>query len=312
MPRMRFAVFAIFLGFCAAAEIASADDAANAWKALRAGGHVALMRHADAPGGFGDPPGFRVDDCATQRNLSAKGRADAERIGARLKSEGIAFEKILSSPWCRCIDTATLLKLGPVETEATFGNVVVLRDQRELAHRGRPRADRQMVRARKPAGRNARCEHSSANGHLAGQRRDRRGARRKRQHRTCRSSEAGRTVTGRSVPQAVHASQLARFRPRVFRAQRKRSDVICFTSEYFDRCRSFEHVKKQMRNAEIAFALPDGQISPKVCPALRAKIFRLTRRANQRLNCRHPVPRRGASAIVTNVGTGCGGRGRHD
>ena len=48
---MRFAVFAIFLGFCGASEIASADDAANAWQALRAGGHVALMRHADAPGG---------------------------------------------------------------------------------------------------------------------------------------------------------------------------------------------------------------------------------------------------------------------
>ena len=73
MPRMRFAVFAILLGFCGTAGIASADDAANAWAALRAGGHVALMRHADAPGGFGDPPGFRVDDCATQRNLSARG-----------------------------------------------------------------------------------------------------------------------------------------------------------------------------------------------------------------------------------------------
>jgi phosphohistidine phosphatase SixA len=131
MFRMRFAVFAILLGLAGASEIARADDAANAWKALRAGGHVALMRHADAPGGFGDPPGFRVDDCATQRNLSAKGRTDAEKIGARLKSEGVAFEKILSSPWCRCIDTATLLNLGPVVKEATFGNVVVLRDQRE-------------------------------------------------------------------------------------------------------------------------------------------------------------------------------------
>ena len=131
MFRMRFAVFAILLGLAGASEIARADDAANAWKALRAGGHVALMRHADAPGGFGDPPGFRVDDCATQRNLSARGRTDAEKIGARLKSEGVAFEKILSSPWCRCIDTATLLNLGPVAKEATFGNVVVLRDQRE-------------------------------------------------------------------------------------------------------------------------------------------------------------------------------------
>jgi hypothetical protein len=51
------------------------------------------MRHTDAPGGAGDPPGFRLDDCATQRNLSVKGRADAATIGARLKSEGIAVEK---------------------------------------------------------------------------------------------------------------------------------------------------------------------------------------------------------------------------
>jgi phosphohistidine phosphatase SixA len=94
------------------------------------------MRHADAPGGVGDPPGFRVEDCATQRNLSAKGRADAEKIGLRLKGEGVAFEKILSSPWCRCIDTARLLNLGTVETEATFGNVVVLRDQRETLTTG--------------------------------------------------------------------------------------------------------------------------------------------------------------------------------
>ena len=130
MSRMRVAIFAILLGFCGTAQIATADDAANAWEALRAGGHVALMRHSDAPG-FGDPSGFRVDDCATQRNLSAKGRTDAAKIGARLKSEGIAIEKIVSSPWCRCKDTAALLNLGVVETEATFGNVVVLRDQRE-------------------------------------------------------------------------------------------------------------------------------------------------------------------------------------
>ena len=128
MCRIRFALLAILLGFCAAADIASADEV---WTALHAGRHVALMRHTDAPGGAGDPPGFRIDDCATQRNLSAKGRADAARIGARLRSEGIAIERILSSPWCRCMDTATLLELGPVEAAPTFGNVVVLSDQRE-------------------------------------------------------------------------------------------------------------------------------------------------------------------------------------
>jgi phosphohistidine phosphatase SixA len=135
MRRMRCAIIAIVLGFCSMVD-ATADEAANALTALRAGGHVALMRHADAPGGVGDPPGFRVDDCATQRNLSAKGRADAEKIGSRLKREGIVFEKILSSPWCRCIDTAKLLNLGTVETEETFGNVVVLRDQRDALTAG--------------------------------------------------------------------------------------------------------------------------------------------------------------------------------
>ena len=136
MRRMRFVILTVLLGFCSTAEVAVADDAANAWKALRSGGHVALMCHADAPGSAGDPPGFRVEDCATQRNLSEKGRADAEKIGSRLKREGIAFEKILSSPWCRCIDTAKLLNLGTVETEATFGNIVVLRDQREALTAG--------------------------------------------------------------------------------------------------------------------------------------------------------------------------------
>jgi phosphohistidine phosphatase SixA len=131
MGRVRFVLFAVLLGFATAADIAGADEP-EAWTALRAGRHVALMRHTDAPGGAGDPAGFRVDDCATQRNLSAKGRADALRIGARLRSEGIAVERLLSSPWCRCMDTATLLELGPVETYSTFGNVVVLSDQREV------------------------------------------------------------------------------------------------------------------------------------------------------------------------------------
>ena len=129
MDRIRCAIFTILLGLCTAADIASADEAETAWTALRAGRHVALMRHTDAPGGVGDPPGFRPDDCASQRNLSAKGRADAARIGARLRSERIAVERIVSSPWCRCMDTATLLELGPVEAEPTFGNVVVLREQ---------------------------------------------------------------------------------------------------------------------------------------------------------------------------------------
>lgn len=135
MRRIRFVIIAILLGLGATVDNAGAGEA-EAWSALRAGRHVALMRHADAPGGSGDPPGFKIEDCATQRNLSTKGRADALKIGARLRSEGITLDAILSSPWCRCIDTATLLELGPVKTEPTFGNVVVLRDQREALTSG--------------------------------------------------------------------------------------------------------------------------------------------------------------------------------
>ena len=60
----------------AAAEDALAqEDTATLWAALRAGGHVALVRHGATAGGAGDPPGFRLDDCAIQRNLNDKGRA---------------------------------------------------------------------------------------------------------------------------------------------------------------------------------------------------------------------------------------------
>lgn len=80
---------------------------------LRAGGHVGLMRHALAPG-FSDPDGFRLDDCATQRNLSDEGRAQARRTGEYLRAVGIGEAEIYSSRWCRCLDTARLLELGPV------------------------------------------------------------------------------------------------------------------------------------------------------------------------------------------------------
>jgi phosphohistidine phosphatase SixA len=114
---------------------ASADEAA-AWAVLRQGGHAALMRHADAPGGAGDPPGFRLDDCRTQRNLSDKGRAEAKAVGERLKIERVKVGQVLSSPWCRCLETARLLEVGPVEVAATFSNAFVLSDRRQALTAG--------------------------------------------------------------------------------------------------------------------------------------------------------------------------------
>jgi phosphohistidine phosphatase SixA len=127
--------WAICLLALAALPRAAAADEAAAWRALRMGGHVALMRHTDAPG-FADPPDFKVDDCATQRNLSDRGRADARAVGQRLRAEKVAFGSVLSSPWCRCSETARLLNLGPVKLAPTFGNVVVLRDQVEVLTQG--------------------------------------------------------------------------------------------------------------------------------------------------------------------------------
>jgi phosphohistidine phosphatase SixA len=86
---------------------AGADEAA-AWAALKQGGHVAFIRHEATEPGVGDPPGYRLEDCATQRNLSAQGREAAKRMGERLRAEGVTVDKVYTSPWCRCRDTATL------------------------------------------------------------------------------------------------------------------------------------------------------------------------------------------------------------
>ena len=66
------------------------------------------MRHAATEPGLGDPPGFRLGDCATQRNLSDAGRADAQRIGERLRRERVPIARVYTSPWCRCRETAML------------------------------------------------------------------------------------------------------------------------------------------------------------------------------------------------------------
>lgn len=82
--------------------------------ALLEPGTALLLRHALAPG-IGDPPGFELDDCSTQRNLSAAGREQARALGERLRALGIPSARVYSSRWCRCLETARLLDLGPVQ-----------------------------------------------------------------------------------------------------------------------------------------------------------------------------------------------------
>ena len=77
--------------------------------------NVIFIRHALAPG-FGDPPDFTKEDCSTQRNLNNKGRLQAQLIGDYLKKSNLLFSEILTSEWCRCIDTAKELDIGQWET----------------------------------------------------------------------------------------------------------------------------------------------------------------------------------------------------
>jgi hypothetical protein len=93
---------------------------ADAETLLRHGGVVAVFRHALAPGTF-DPPGFRLGDCSTQRNLNDEGRAQARRIGEWFQERQLQPHKVLSSPWCRCIDSASLA-FGAPQVWAALGS----------------------------------------------------------------------------------------------------------------------------------------------------------------------------------------------
>lgn len=114
------------------APLARADEAL--WKLLQGGGQVVLVRHALTDPGVGDPPGFRLGDCATQRNLSDAGRREARRLGEALRARNVPVGKVLSSPWCRCIETARLAFGVPVELQPALGNIF-----------GRPEREAQQV-----------------------------------------------------------------------------------------------------------------------------------------------------------------------
>lgn len=78
------------------------------WRLLREGGCAVLMRHARTEPGVGDPPGFTLGQCRTQRNLSAEGREQSRRVGQVFQRECITLGAVRSSAWCRCTDTAQL------------------------------------------------------------------------------------------------------------------------------------------------------------------------------------------------------------
>jgi phosphohistidine phosphatase SixA len=113
------ALVSLWLGLFSGFALAAApDDLADA---LASGHQLLMMRHAQAPG-TGDPVGYSLDDCSTQRNLGEAGRWQAASTGEWLRRQGINRAMVYSSPWCRCKDTAQGLNLGGYVVEPSLGS----------------------------------------------------------------------------------------------------------------------------------------------------------------------------------------------
>ena len=111
----------VLLALLAARPAAAADDETT-WKLLAGGGQAVLIRHAITTPGVGDPPGMRLHECSTQRNLTDEGRAHARRVGEAFRARKIPVDRVMSSPWCRCLETARLA-FGPPEVWTALGNL---------------------------------------------------------------------------------------------------------------------------------------------------------------------------------------------
>ena len=112
-----------------AATEAWADGAVQILGRLNESRTHAIMRHALAPG-TGDPARFELRDCSTQRNLDDRGRQQARRAGEMVRAAGARIERVLSSQWCRCLETSRLLRLGEIEEEPALNSFFQNRSQR--------------------------------------------------------------------------------------------------------------------------------------------------------------------------------------
>jgi broad specificity phosphatase PhoE len=121
----------VCLSMLGAIPVAGTDSSsAEMIETLKNGGHILMIRHALAPG-TGDPANFQIGDCSTQRNLDDRGRDQARAIGDWLRSKGITAARVYSSQWCRCLETAKLLQMGPVKELPALNSFYELTENRE-------------------------------------------------------------------------------------------------------------------------------------------------------------------------------------
>lgn len=115
----RYALLAV--GLLLAPAVQAGDE--ETWALLKQPGHIALLRHSNAPGGRLEPYGMDLKDCAIQRNLDDEGRAQARRLGAELRKHGLTNVRIVSSQFCRALETGKLLGVGPVGGLAALNQI---------------------------------------------------------------------------------------------------------------------------------------------------------------------------------------------
>jgi len=133
----RFGLWGLIVLFaCPATHALAADDV---WALLKKPGHVVLLRHSNAPGSQTESDDMNFKDCSIQRNLDAEGKAQAARIGDEFRKRQIATLRLISSQYCRALDTARLTKLGPVTQNPVLNQVFLANpgQMSEAATKGR-------------------------------------------------------------------------------------------------------------------------------------------------------------------------------
>jgi phosphohistidine phosphatase SixA len=134
--RIALLAVALVLPSLGSASLAADDET---WALLKKPGHVVLLRHSNAPSSVPESNDMDFKNCAIQRNLDADGRAQAGRIGDAFRQRGIKQVKLVSSIYCRALDTARLMRLGPITSQPVL-NQVFLADipgMREAGTKGR-------------------------------------------------------------------------------------------------------------------------------------------------------------------------------
>ena len=127
---MQFSILSLLLLFSASSATSALADEQGLIRQMQAGNAVLMIRHALAPG-VGDPEGFILDDCSTQRNLNQAGREQAKAIGQWLRSQNVQPVRIYSSQWCRCLETAQLMQMGTVTPLAALNSFFQHPEDRE-------------------------------------------------------------------------------------------------------------------------------------------------------------------------------------